>query len=561
MKSAGVSLYKIMRPLIALMMIMAVLTFYFSNYAVPYANFKSKNLLYNITKQKPSLNLKEGIFNTSIPGYSIRIKEKSGEDDQFISDVIIYDHNSGKGNNKSITAKKGEMDLAGGGKYLKLTLFDGYMFEEASDLKKKKDKKRQPFTKTQFSKDIVYIDLSSFNMDNINDENFSNNYAMMNIDQLDIAIDSLQNKYNDTRDSYNKKVNSKLRYTVLELDSTNIKYAEISATKLNEVDSTDAISSIDSGISENLILSLFNDNTRKRNDVINAGIVQARKMNDYLGEVKKTQNYRRENIAKHIMEIHRKYAFSYVCIVMFFIGAPLGAIIRKGGLGMPVVVAIIIFIFYHVMSLTFEKLGKAGELSPLLSRWLPALILTPFGILLTRKATTDSAIFNSEVYFRPMYKFLGLMKKKKEVKKRAQSIYKNKEEIKTPIIKKRTTDNNMKINKSKISLLIGVVGVIVGIISLIISFLPIRIFAIIPAILALVLGISSLIIASKKGSKKTLSYIVIGIATISISISLFTSLIKSDEVVEDVKFEKTIEDEALDSQDDLQEALDDIDLE
>jgi len=489
MKSAGVSLYKIMRPLIALMMIMAVLTFYFSNYAVPYANFKSKNLLYNITKQKPSLNLKEGIFNTSIPGYSIRIKEKSGEDDQFISDVIIYDHNSGKGNNKSITAKKGEMDLAGGGKYLKLTLFDGYMFEEASDLKKKKDKKRQPFTKTQFSKDIVYIDLSSFNMDNINDENFSNNYAMMNIDQLDIAIDSLQNKYNDTRDSYNKKVNSKLRYTVLELDSTNIKYAEISATKLNEVDSTDAISSIDSGISENLILSLFNDNTRKRNDVINAGIVQARKMNDYLGEVKKTQNYRRENIAKHIMEIHRKYAFSYVCIVMFFIGAPLGAIIRKGGLGMPVVVAIIIFIFYHVMSLTFEKLGKAGELSPLLSRWLPAF------------------------------------------------------------------------NKSKISLLIGVVGVIVGIISLIISFLPIRIFAIIPAILALVLGISSLIIASKKGSKKTLSYIVIGIATISISISLFTSLIKSDEVVEDVKFEKTIEDEALDSQDDLQEALDDIDLE
>jgi len=122
MKSAGVSLYRIMRPLIVMMMLMAILTFYYSNYAIPYANFKSKNLLYNITKQKPTLNLKEGIFNTSIPGFSIRIKEKSGKDEQFLKDVIIYDHNAGRGNSKSITAKRGEMDLVGAGKYLSLTL-------------------------------------------------------------------------------------------------------------------------------------------------------------------------------------------------------------------------------------------------------------------------------------------------------------------------------------------------------------------------------------------------------------------------------------------------------
>lgn len=413
MKSAGISLYRIMRPLIVLMMIMAVLTFYFSNYAVPYANFKSKNLLYNITKQKPSLNLKQGIFNTSIPGYSIRIKEKSGEDDQFIKDVIIYDHNSGKGNSKSITAEKGEMDLAGGGKYLKLTLFDGYMFEEASDMKKKKDKKRQPFTKTQFSKDIVYIDLSSFNMDNINDENFSNNYAMMNIDQLDVAIDSLQIKYKETTNNYDKKVRSKLRFSNLKIDSTNQEIAKTNITENLNLIEKDTLTGSEKLLSTNIILSHFNDNRRKKEDVISAAINQARKMSDYLGEVKKTQNYRRENIAKHIMEIHRKYAFSYVCIVMFFIGAPLGAIIRKGGLGMPVVVAIVIFIFYHVMSLSAEKLGKAGELTPFWSRWGPAFILTPFGLLLTRKATTDSAIFNSELYFKPLYKFLGLLKKKK----------------------------------------------------------------------------------------------------------------------------------------------------
>lgn len=420
MKSAGVSLYRIMRPLIVLMMIMAVLTFYFSNYAVPYANFKSKNLLYNITKQKPSLNLKQGIFNTSIPGFSIRIKEKSGKDEQFIKDVIIYDHNSGKGNNKSITAKKGEMDLAGGGKYLKLTLFDGYMFEEASNIKKKKDKIRQPFTKTQFSKDIVYIDLSSFNMDNINDENFSNNYAMMNIDQLDVAIDSLKIKFADTKSNYNKKVRAKLRYSELEIDSLNEQVAKVSILENIELIENDTLAENEGLLSTNIILSHFNNDKRKRTEVINSSIKQARKMVDYLGEVKKTQNYRRENIAKHIMEIHRKYAFSYVCIVMFFIGAPLGAIIRKGGLGMPVVVAIVIFIFYHVMSLSAEKLGKAGELTPFWSRWGPALILTPFGLLLTRKATTDSAIFNSELYFKPLYKFLGLLKKKKEKIKKAK---------------------------------------------------------------------------------------------------------------------------------------------
>ena len=417
MKSAGISLYQIMRPLIALMLIMSILTFYFSDYAVPYANFKSKNLLYNITKQKPSLNLKEGIFNTSIPGYSIRIKKKSGEEDQFIEDVIIYDHSGGRGNSKSITADKGEMDLAGGGKYLKLTLYDGYMFEENSNSKKSKDRNRLPFTKTKFSKDIVYIDLSSFNMDNINDENFSDNYAMMNIGQLQHTSDSLQVKYNSVTDNYKKKVGSKLKFNTLVLDSTNYSIAKYTINENNKNIELDSLDKYGRYIAKNVILSNFMHNRRKREDVIDAGINHARRMHDYMEEVYKTQDYRRENIAKHIMEIHRKYAFSYVCIVMFFIGAPLGAIIRKGGLGMPVIIAITIFILYHVMSLSAEKLGKAGTITPYLSRWGPALILTPFGILLTRKASTDSAIFNSELYMKPVYKFFGFLKRKKQERK------------------------------------------------------------------------------------------------------------------------------------------------
>ncbi|MCK5782528.1 MAG: LptF/LptG family permease [Flavobacteriales bacterium] len=420
MKSAGISLYQIMRPLVVLMLIMSVATYYFSNYAVPYANFKSKNLLYNITKQKPSLNLKEGIFNTSIPGYSIRISKKGGENDEFLEDIIIYDHNTGGGNNKAITAKKGEMDLAGGGKYLKLSLYNGWMFEEASGKQNSKQKKRQPFTKTEFSKDVVYIDLSSFNMDNINDENFSNNYAMMNIEQLDVAIDSLKYKFAETTKGYDKKSRIKLKYSQVEIDSAKFNVAKINLAKLSEQSNNNIDSVAYSKTSDNLILSHFSGNNRKTDDIINAGINQARKMSDYLNEIKKTQEYRLENIAKHIMEIHRKYAFSYICIVMFFIGAPLGAIIRKGGLGMPVVVAIIIFILYHVMFMTAEKFGIAGAISPFWARWGPGFILTPFGLILTYKATTDSALFNSELYFAPMYKFLGLIKKKKEKSKKAK---------------------------------------------------------------------------------------------------------------------------------------------
>ncbi|MCK5824457.1 MAG: LptF/LptG family permease [Ichthyobacteriaceae bacterium] len=412
MKSAGVSLYQIMKPLIVLMGLLSIFTYYFSNYAVPYANFKSKNLLYNITKQKPSLNLKEGIFNVSIPGYSIRIDEKFGKEGDRMKGIVIYDHNGGKGNNKVITAKEGKMEMAGGGAFMKLTLIDGYMFEEAKkDKPKPKDKKRQPFNKTKFGKDVVYIDISSFNMDNIDDEKFKNNYAMMNINQLNTAIDSLNISYNKTLDTYVERSQRKLRtgknITIDSVDYVKAKFITESKEFVVGADST-ALSTV---LNNNIILSNFVKKGDKTN-IVNSAINHANKMYSFINkDVANTQKYRKANLAKYIMEVHRKYAFAYIILVMFFIGAPLGAIIRKGGMGMPVVVAIMIFIIYHVMYITFEKLGKAGELTPFWARWLPSLILTPFGILLTRKATTDSAIFNSEIYFAPFYKFFEHVKK------------------------------------------------------------------------------------------------------------------------------------------------------
>lgn len=412
MKSAGNSLFKIIRPLIVLMILLAIGTFYFSNYAVPYANFKSKNLLYNITRQKPSLNLKEEIFNTSIPGYSIRIKKKSGDNEQFLEDIIIYDHNTNSGSNKSITAKKGEMEIVDNGKYLRLTLIDGYMYEEAVK-KTASDKKRQPFTKTKYKKNIIYIDLSSFNMDKINNENYSNNYSMMNIGQLSEAIDSLDTKYSESIKKQTLRAISKLKYNTYDIDSISIEGAK---NKLHQyiVKNTNQDSIVKASIFDSVVLNNYSSN---KFIAVQSGINYARKMVKYLEENKKTRGYKTRYIAKYIMEIHKKYAFSVICIIMFFVGAPLGAIIRKGGLGMPIVVAIGIFITYQILSLGGEKLGKVGAVSPYLARWGPTIILTPFALLLTKKATNDSAIFNSELYFAPIYRLIDVIKKRIENKR------------------------------------------------------------------------------------------------------------------------------------------------
>jgi lipopolysaccharide export system permease protein len=415
MKSSGISLFRIMRPLIILMILMSIGTFYFSNYAVPYANFKGKNLLYNITKQKPALNLKPGIFNTSIPGYSIRFREKHGDNDEFLKDLIIYDHNINSRKAKSIVAKEGKMETEGGGQYLKLTLYDGYMYEESSDTESPiKSRNRQPFNKTKFKTNVVYFDLSSFNMDNIGDEKFKTNYSMMNNDQLTTQIDTLNIQYEKSRQDYVNKIKSRIKYSDRHLGG---EMPPLDTTAYNKSlnENIEKLSSNDSVI-RNIVLDHF---TREgeRSRVISQGVEQARRIYKYLGTVKTSIRYRKEDLARHIMEIHRKFAFSYICIVMFFVGAPLGAIIRKGGLGMPVVIAVVIFIFYHVTFLTAEKLGRSGALDPFWARWLPALIMTPFGILLTRKATTDSAIMNSELYFAPIYKLLDKFKKKNQERK------------------------------------------------------------------------------------------------------------------------------------------------
>jgi lipopolysaccharide export system permease protein len=187
-------------------------------------------------------------------------------------------------------------------------------------------------------------------------------------------------------------------------------YQNMLNEKLAEFENNDSIY-------RNIILDHFTKEG-ERSRVISQGLEQARNVYKYIGsQVKGSIRYKKETLARHIMEIHRKFAFSYICIVMFFVGAPLGAIIRKGGLGMPVVIAVVIFIFYHVTFLTAEKLGRSGALDPFWARWLPAVIMTPFGILLTRKATTDSAIMNSELYFAPIYKLIDKFKKKNQERK------------------------------------------------------------------------------------------------------------------------------------------------
>jgi lipopolysaccharide export system permease protein len=253
-------------------------------------------------------------------------------------------------------------------------------------------------------------------MDNIGDEKFSTNYSMMNNDQLKTAIDTLKFEYDKNRKDYVERIKSRIKYSDRHLKEEmppldTAAYQNMLNEKLAEFENNDSIY-------RNIILDHFTKEG-ERSRVISQGLEQARNVYKYIGsQVKGSIRYKKETLARHIMEIHRKFAFSYICIVMFFVGAPLGAIIRKGGLGMPVVIAVVIFIFYHVTFLTAEKLGRSGALDPFWARWLPAVIMTPFGILLTRKATTDSAIMNSELYFAPIYKLIDKFKKKNQERKK-----------------------------------------------------------------------------------------------------------------------------------------------
>jgi lipopolysaccharide export system permease protein len=392
-KSSGISLYRFMRPLIVFIAFVSLLAFYFNNYVIPVTNLKSYSLLYDMRNQKPAMNIKEGIFNKDIDGYSIRVGKKE-KDGQTIRDIVIYDHTTGRGNDRVVLAKDGKMYPTKDGRYLVFELNDGWRYEEDNT------KNSQEQTRMHFKKWYKVFDLSKFAFTRTKEDLFKDNHEMMNVRQLSRQIDSFKLKYrNSLRDVdryldpyftiyQSKKEDTLLRHRLQQGQAKVISY-------------------------KSSLLDIVPDSMRTRVSATTES--NLRNIQRLLAIVSVDAKLRSENINKFEIAWHKKYTLSFACMLLFLIGAPLGAIIRKGGLGMPVIIAIVFFIIYFIISSTGEKLAQQSAVEPWYGMWLATGVLLPIAFVIMAAARNDSAVFNKEFYVRIAYKIKTIFKKKPAV--------------------------------------------------------------------------------------------------------------------------------------------------
>lgn len=385
MKASGVSVWKVMRPLLYFSIVMSVMAFFFSNNVLPYANLKMSSMLYDVSRKKMTLEIPEGVFYRGIDKYVIRVGKK-GDDGKSLYEVMIYDHTADKGNVMVTVADSGFMAMTPSQREMIFTLYDGYNYSEVVDDKEYRN--RRPFQKMSFKRQIITFDMSQFDLGHTDEDAFKSHQNMMNIKQLNYSIDSLSNMY--VKDKGRFKENSFKRYQNMNsgLDAFT-GFDDRSQRRMGDAVADDTI-----GTFRWPLVSNFDDKVRKT--VIDMAVSTTNNLRDNVVMNRKDFERRDLNIRKHQQVLHTKFTLSVACLLFFFIGAPLGAIIRKGGLGMPVVVSVVFFVIYYVISITSERVAVSGDMPVFLGAWLSSIVLFPIGFFLTFKATTDSALLDME---------------------------------------------------------------------------------------------------------------------------------------------------------------------
>jgi lipopolysaccharide export system permease protein len=370
MKSSGIPLYRIFQPLSIFIFAVSILTFFMANNVMPIASLKAYSLLHDIQAQKLALNIDEGIFYRGIDNYILRIGKK-GRDNQTIHDIMIYDHTRTTGLTTLTYAKHGSMVMSKNKNYLILTMEDGFMYDENVRYDASKSPSELPVLRGTFETQQIRFDLSSFQLQRTNEEFYKDSYEMLNVRQLDAYIDTMQTEIVIMKSEIGTSLLNDFRYISLyytdslPLDSSNI-----------QLDSTTTIV-----ISQEDTQKIFANAIQLARE--HSSMLDFRTM-DY--ESKEKQLWRYE------IEWHRKYVLSLACVILFFIGAPLGAIIRKGGLGIPLVIAIFIFVIYWVLSSTGERMVRVGTLPSVVGMWLSTMILSPLALFLAYKASVEAGL-------------------------------------------------------------------------------------------------------------------------------------------------------------------------
>jgi lipopolysaccharide export system permease protein len=371
-KSAGISLRRFIMPVMMVTLFLSGVNFLFLNYVYPDATLKQKNMFLNMKKKQPALALIPGTFNDDIPGFSIKFDEKYGEEQNLLKSVQIYDFTKKNGKTTVITAKNGEISSEEGSRYMKFILTDGNYYEDHTTRRDNKNKRdRMPFSRSTFEKYSINIDISSFSNSTLEDTVFSKQHQMLSLKQLVIESDTSKIGYDKSIAARARNLSILLRTSKLVPFPDSTKVLQLSDTILSNFELDDQ-----STIIQNAIESVKN----------NIRTFSKSKVDLF--------KRRRKALNLYDHEYHNRIAFSFACLVLFFIGAPLGSIIRKGGMGLPMVLAIVIFVIYFFISSFGRNLAEESAISAWLGGWLATFILLPFGIFLTRRAAKDKGIFN-----------------------------------------------------------------------------------------------------------------------------------------------------------------------
>ncbi len=380
-KSSGISLIRFMRPLIVLTAGLCLVSFFFANNVIPVANLQFKTLYYDIYYKKPALELREGRFYTQINGFAIKVGKKEA-DQKTIRNVVIYEQ-QGMLQDNCIVAEDGEMGISPDKRYLEFRLRNGYRYQERGT----PGDTSTEFVQLGFKEYKKLFDVSSLQLRKTSDTVFRNDAKMLSLRQLGRNIDSLKR----LEDSIERRLHteSHIYFRTAKLPDSAWKQVPVARSRFSRFSEV---------LPDSARMTVFNQAIAK--------VGSLKTVFNFTGDelIRKQQDEREGYI-----EQHRKFSFSLACLVLFFIGAPLGSIIRKGGLGMPLVVAIIFFILFHLLNIFGEKFAKEGITSVFFGMWMAVIVLIPVGAFLTYKAMHDSQLFNKEFY----YRLLKPLKKKK----------------------------------------------------------------------------------------------------------------------------------------------------
>lgn len=378
MKSSGISLQRAMRVLIIFIFVLSIVAFWFANNVIPYAEYKFVNFRKNIAQAKPAMAIAEGQFN-DVGTYNIKVNKKSGENGNHLTGVTIHEKANNMGENKTvIKAKTGELVSNEKSSILKLVLNDGYYYQDVTP-KKYEDRAKMPFIKGKFKTQIINIDLSELNKVDDSKESIAGTNAMLNVNELRYTLDSLSKNLDNEIVSFSENINQRVGFKKFFTDSQkNIKKKPLPNDPLSIYSNKEKVDVLKMAGS-NVTSSIYSIETTQR-------------------DLKDKQR----EINKHLTALYEKFVIAFACFLMFFIGAPLGAIIRKGGLGLPIVFAVLIFITFHFINTFGKRVSQEGGMTPFLGSWMSSFILSPLAILLTYRATNDNGLINFDAITTPI---------------------------------------------------------------------------------------------------------------------------------------------------------------